>query len=71
MRKGTFTAKQRAIADRSRWTPGYRRMVEEAEKMEQATVNENLTVRHCTKCDRSEAACRCRVPELIEREAKP
>ena len=27
--------------------------------------------RHCAKCDRSEAACRCRVPELIEREAKP
>jgi hypothetical protein len=29
------------------------------------------SARHCAKCDRSEAACRCRVPELIEREAKP
>lgn len=27
--------------------------------------------RHCAKCDRSEAACRCAVPELVEREAKP
>ena len=69
MRKGTFKAKQRAIADRSQWTPGYRRMVEEAEKRDRATVKENLTARHCAKCDRSEAACRCRVPELIEREA--
>jgi hypothetical protein len=29
------------------------------------------SARHCAKCDRSEAACRCRVPELVEREAKP
>lgn len=27
--------------------------------------------RHCSKCDRSEAACRCKVPELIDREDKP
>lgn len=27
--------------------------------------------RHCAKCDRSAEACRCAVPELIEREAKP
>ena len=27
--------------------------------------------RHCLKCDRTAEACRCKVPELVEREAKP
>ena len=34
-------------------------------------AEEDMPARHCAKCDRSEAACRCAVPELMEREAKP
>ena len=34
-------------------------------------LQEADTARHCLKCDRSEDACRCAAPELVETEAKP
>lgn len=46
-----------------------------ADKMADDAIAEferlDKAARHCAKCDRSEAACRCAVPELIEMEAKP
>ena len=40
-------------------------------EIEQVVKCVPVASRHCLKCDRTAEACRCRMPELVEKEKKP